>query len=123
LCRILNSYCNTEIPHLSTDDEREKSNLPENCNQLILFDNTIKKLKRDVLYYYCLVGRNLIILKNSVKKDNFLKGELLEKHLDECIRQIFKLAKDDEDLHGFSKSNRNFLIRLYNFSLKYPQIR
>jgi len=58
-----------------------------------------------------------------LKQNNSLKGKELEQRLDAIIRQTFKLTEDDERLHGFSKSNRNFFIRLYNLSLKYPQIR
>lgn len=116
------SYNNAEIAELDDVSKKDSHDMQVNCDQLKLFDLAIQKRNREILYYYCLRGRNLSNMKAILRKGNGLKSKALKRCLDNIVRQTFKLAKDDSDLKGYSESNRDFFIRLYNLSIEYPQI-
>jgi len=88
---------------LNEIDEIEKSNVDEIFKQIKVFHVAQKGLKSKLMYYYCLIGRNMMLLKKKHKHNN--------KKIDEWL--LTNLGVD----HGLSKTNRDFFIDYYKCAL------
>ena len=101
------SYYHCVMNSLDEVDEVEKNKECEIINQLKMFLNVIKGLQSKQMYYYCLIGRNMMQLKEDHKHDN--------KKLDKFLEQLdFK--------KGNSTSNRDFFIDYYKLTLEYNKL-
>jgi hypothetical protein len=92
---------------LAEIDDTEQSNVQSIHDQIVTFFKAIKGHYGKIMYYYCMIGRNFMLLKETFNVT------------DTAMDNILNLL----DLDGYSKPSRNFYIDLYKFSEKYKKLR